>query len=195
MFNILVDELPKGLRIGDVDIPIRYDFKTWVRFELVMCDRSIDDDERLLYVLELIFDEDCFDFVISNVSETIERLIDFYSCCRDSKEIKTDEDTFGKGERIYSFKYDADLIFSAFLECYGIDLSVEFLHWFQFQALLSSLGDCKFTEVLKIRAIRIDSEMSDENKKYYREMKRVFALPDERSQVEKEDDFINALMI
>jgi len=43
------------------------------------------------------------------------------------------------------------------------------------------------------RSIEITNDMSDSEKKYYRKMKQIYALPDNRTQEEKERDFINAI--
>ncbi len=43
------------------------------------------------------------------------------------------------------------------------------------------------------RAITIDNNMTDSEKKYYRKMKQIYALPDNRTQEEKERDFNNAI--
>jgi hypothetical protein len=39
----------------------------------------------------------------------------------------------------------------------------------------------------------IDKHMTDAEKRYYRKMKQIYALPDNRTQEEKERDFNNAI--
>ena len=46
---------------------------------------------------------------------------------------------------------------------------------------------------MRYRAIKITDDMSDTEKKYYREMKELYALPDNRTQEEKEDDFSDSI--
>ena len=63
--------------------------------------------------------------------------------------------TTGKEEtaRITDFEQDADLIRSAFMQVYGIDLFTEKLHWFKFSCLLSGLpSGCRYSEILNIRS-------------------------------------------
>jgi hypothetical protein len=58
-----------------------------------------------------------------------------------------------EAERITDFDQDADLIRSAFMQVYGIDLFTEKLHWFKFSCLLSGLpSGCRYSEILNIRA-------------------------------------------
>lgn len=59
-----------------------------------------------------------------------------------------------KRERCFDFIQDSDLIYSAFLQAYGIDLYKEQgkLHWLQFKALLGGLPSAtKLSEVIAIR--------------------------------------------
>lgn len=56
-------------------------------------------------------------------------------------------------ERIMDYTQDADLIRAAFLQCYGINLYRDQLHWFEFSALLASMPDgSRYSEILSIRA-------------------------------------------
>ncbi|MGT2657662.1 Gp15 family bacteriophage protein, partial [Streptococcus varani] len=55
------------------------------------------------------------------------------------------------GERLFSLKYDAEYIYSSFMQAYGLDLidAQNTLHWKKFNALLNGLpSDTKFAEVL-----------------------------------------------
>ena len=78
------------------------------------------------------------------------------------------------------------------MEQYGIDLVSEDLHWFQFRALFLSLSEkTKMAEVMRIRAINI-SQVPKEERKRYAKLKSLYALPDMRTNDEKESDFANA---
>ncbi|MEY8462514.1 Gp15 family bacteriophage protein [Streptococcus merionis] len=84
------------------------------------------------------------------------------------------------GERLFSLKYDAEYIYSSFMQAYGIDLidAQNMLHWKKFNALLNGLpSDTKFAEVLRIRSYK---PQSSDNKEYKESMKRLqkeYALP------------------
>lgn len=86
------------------------------------------------------------------------------------------------GDRLFSLKYDAEYIYSSFLQAYGIDLidAQNSLHWKKFNALLNGLpSDTKFAEVLKIRSYKPQKGDSKQYKKNMRELKKEYALPDE----------------
>ena len=66
-----------------------------------------------------------------------------------------------KSEKVLDFQQDAEYIYAAFLQAYGIDLfrcqdrpgNTQTLHWWQFTALLASLpSDTRLSEIVGIRA-------------------------------------------
>ena len=84
------------------------------------------------------------------------------------------------GERLFSLKYDAEYIYSSFLQAYGIDLidAQNSLHWKKFNALLNGLpSDTKFAEVLKIRSYKPQKGDSKKYKESMRQLKKEYALP------------------
>lgn len=85
-------------------------------------------------------------------------------------------------ERLFSLKYDAEYIYSSFLQAYSIDLidAQNSLHWKKFNALLNGLpSDTKFAEVLKIRSYKPQKGDSKQYKESMRELKKEYALPDD----------------
>lgn len=58
-----------------------------------------------------------------------------------------------KGPKLTDYTQDADLIRAAFLQCYGINLWREKLHWFEFTGLLACLPDgSRYIDIVGIRA-------------------------------------------
>lgn len=83
-------------------------------------------------------------------------------------------------ERLFSLKYDAEYIYSSFMQAYGIDLidAQNSLHWKKFNALLNGLpSDTKFSEVLKIRSYKPQKGDSKQYKESMRKLKKEYALP------------------
>ena len=98
-------------------------------------------------------------------------------------------------KQIFSYEYDAKYIYSAFLDQYGLDLNeIDYLHWFKFKALFEGLkSDNKICEIMGYRAIDLSKIKDKEQKQHYKRLQREFALPDNRTTEEKEQDFANAL--
>ena len=195
--NILLDKLPTSIKVGGKEYPIHSDFRTAIRFENIMIDSDINDEEKGQIILDLFFDD--WSFVNDeNSNEVIEKILDFYTCKRDvdieleeyRKEILADIGTNiedeqndcdtndDKVERIYDFRYDDFYIYAAFLQQYGIDLQdVEYLHWWKFRALLNGLEEGKFCKIIEYRSVKLEDIKDKEQREFYSEMKKIYALP------------------
>ena len=92
----------------------------------------------------------------------------------------------------FDFDVDADLIYAAFWQTYGIDLVKQRgkLHWYSFKALLNGLpDDTLFTKVRQIRQTDLSKIKDKEQKREMRRMKREVALPDEGDQREESEEY------
>jgi len=181
--NILVDKLPteyKGLKIET-------NFRSFILFELLMQDRKLKDEEKIYLALKLFYKE-----TPKDMQKAIEGILWFY---RGGKQDKKEKNQ-GKSEKkaIYSFEYDAELIYSAFKHDYGLDLNeIEYLHWFKFKSLFGGLNEqnkiCKYMEY---RAINLNKIKDKDTRNKYKKLKQLCALPDERTEEEKQKDFAEA---
>lgn len=182
---MLTRKLPVNIEIGALKYPINSDFRALISFELTMQDNSLTDSEKVDKALRLFYPT----VPIMDKAEAVDKLLWFYRC---GKEIKENS---SNGKAIYSYEHDADYIFDAFLSQYHIDLTeIEYLHWWKFKAMFSGLQDCKFVEIMGYRAMKIDPKMSRSQRDFYRKMKRFYALPDTRSEEQKEIDMINTFI-
>lgn len=92
----------------------------------------------------------------------------------------------------FDFDVDADLIYAAFWQTYGIDLTQEQgkLHWYSFKALLNGLpDDTLFTKVRQIRQTDLSKIKNKEQKREMRRMKREVALPNEDDREEESEEY------
>lgn len=79
-------------------------------------------------------------------------------------------------EILFDFRLDSDLIYSAFMGQYGIDLLEVDLHWHKFLALLSGITEgTKLSEVMGYRAYNKNDTKSDP----YEKMKRAWRIEKE----------------
>lgn len=198
--NILLDRIPEAVVIGGAEHRINYDFRTSMLFEIMMGDNSLSNEEKAMYALDLYYGE-----ITKDPDEAIEKLLWFYRCGEEKKQKKQkcfDEKT-GKlveveedpVDPVYSFEHDAPFIYAAFLQQYGIDLTVEDMHWWKFKALFRSLSeDTKFMQIVGYRSIEINSDMSKQQKAFYRRMKETYALPLPEGEQERQDAILEALM-
>ena len=182
--NLLINKLPQHTDSG---LRIRTDFRESIKFELLMQDRSISDDKKIQIILNLYYynPNDIVD-----VKKALEDVLWFYKG-GDIKENKSSEGKENNKKQIYSYEFDAEYIYSAFMQQYKIDLnSIKYLHWWKFKALFINLNeDVLFSKIMKYRATDLNSIKDKEMKKFYKKMKRLYALPDMRTEEEKEFDF------
>ncbi len=75
---------------------------------------------------------------------------------------------------VVDFAQDEDLIYAAFVQCYGIDLKAEALHWHKFLALFRGLGNTKLNEVMGFRSW--DEGDKGGYEKFMRDMKNAWRL-------------------
>lgn len=187
-YNLLLNKLPQ---YTPNKLKLRTDFRESIKFELLMQDKTIPNEEKVIIALNLYYYEPN---KIQSVEQAIEHMLWFYKCGKEDKGKNVDKNSNGKSKQIYSYEFDAEYIYSAFMEQYKIDLnSVKYLHWWKFKALFNSLNEnTHFVKILGYRAINL-AKIKDRNiKANYKKMKELYALPDMRSEEEKEEDFAEA---
>jgi hypothetical protein len=187
--NILLDNLPQFTQNG---LKIRTDFRESIKFELLMQDRKISEKDKIMQALKLYY----YDLdKIRDIKQAIEDILWFYRCGKEIKQNDNIEDTRNKQKQIYSYEFDDEYIYSAFMEQYKIDLNkIKYLHWWKFKALLNSLNkNTHFVEIMGYRAIDLSKIKDKEEKARYRKLKRLYKLYDMRTEEEKEADFAEEL--
>ena len=183
--------LPTTVLIGGAEYPINSDFRAGIKFETLIFDRRIPEEAKLRAALDVWYGEEWP--TESDLSLVIDAMLTFYRCGK--PEIAGTESR----EQLYSYEYDYDLIFAAFLSVYGLDLfEVDGLHWWRFKAMLTALpADTQLMKVIGYRATPDSRKMSKEQRAHLRKMKRVFALPEAMvsrpARIESDDAFEAAL--
>lgn len=173
MANILLDILPETVDIDGIEYRINSDFRISILFELLMQDDELGKRQKLVQGLQLYYPE-----IPHNVTMAVDKMIWFYRCGKETGNGGHGSGS-GRAKQIYSFEYDDDYIYAAFLEQYGIDLQdIEELHWWKFRALFRGLSeDTEFVKIMGYRSVKITSEMSKEQREFYKKMQSIHALP------------------
>lgn len=165
----MYNKLPHTLIINNKEIKINTDYRLFVKFELEM--QGNDTKKAIQNVLSAFYPA----FLLKNITnEMIDKFIWFYKC---GKEETLKKNGKGKNQRAFDYKEDDDLIYSAFMECYNIDLS-KYMHWWKFKALFKGLNsECEFC---KIKSYRIYNG-KDKN---LLELKEYYKLPPTQNEIE-----------
>lgn len=194
--NILIDKLSTILqkRVGNIDF--NTDFRIGMLFEMLMQDRNIDKKTKIIQAINLYYPHP---EQIDDFEKAYNDIIWFYTCGKsefnnkadDEKESKKKKVKSPKDEKIYDYEYDDGYIYSAFLQQYGIDLQeIKYLHWWKFKSLFDALNkDTKIVEIMGYRAIDLGKIKDKEEKNRYKKLKKIYQLPDMRTEAQKESDF------
>lgn len=189
--NILIDANPTTVIIGNKEYRINTDFRISILFEQLIQDRNLSEREKMAAAINLYFPVVPGGInTLDGLNETMSKILWFYRCGDESVIKETSENV----KPLFCYDSDADYIYSAFLSQYNIDLQDDILHWWKFRALFKGLTkDNKLNEIIGYRAIKIDDNMSDSEKNFYREMKELYKIPDKRTIEEIEEDFNSSM--
>ena len=189
-YNLILNRLPQ---YTPSRLKIRTDFRESIKFELLMQDNKLNEEEKVELALNLYYNLND----ITDIKKAVEDIIWFYKGGKKEienvdKEVKKSN---SKEKQIYSYEFDAEYIYSAFMEQYNIDLnSIKYLHWWKFKALFNSLNEnVLFSKIMGYRAMDLSKIKDKSMKKQYKKLQELYKLPDMRTEQEKEDDFAEAL--
>lgn len=186
--NILLHKLPNVVSIDNIDYVIHTDFRIGIQFEILMANHKILDSDKIMQALKMFY------LVIPrNIGSAIDQILWFYNCGLQTNE--TNNKSSSSQAPVFSYEQDQYMIYTAFLSYYHIDLnSIEYLHWWKFKQLLNELpNEAKLKKVMMYRMIKINSNMSKEQKQFYAEMKSIYKLADGRTEKQKANTFASIL--
>lgn len=187
--NLLYDDVPTALHIAGKDYPINSDFRTWIKFEVMLLHNNGESRQLLSDIMELIFPHKIP--ASAYQEEATEKILWFYRCGQE----KIGESSGGSSQVYFDYEYDAGYIYAAFLEQFGIDINTAQLHWWKFRAMFLSLSDStEFVKIMSYRGIKITSKMSSEQKNFLTKMKKAHKIPLPKSEQEKQNALENALI-
>lgn len=194
--NILMDDLPCTVKVAGEEIPIDTDYRTGILFEQTLSDPVMPDDEKLNTVLKLYYGNGIFCLLtdMADVQEAIDGIIWFYRCGADETVGSETEGESSVKDPPFSYEHDAGYIYAAFVEAYGIDLTENRLHWWQFRALFLGLPETvQFSKIMGYRMMEIPAKMPKEKKRFYQRMKRIYRIPESAEQIRLEKE-LNAIL-
>ena len=175
MKNFLICELPTSAVIQGKEYTIASDFRDMLELEAILNSEK-NDAEKGAEALRFFFG--C---IPTDEESAVAFLGNFFACGKDTSkkgdQVKASDGTYRPPP--YSFAYDGELIYAAFLAQYGIDLkNVPYLHWWKFISLFNGLTkEHLITEVMHCRAVELRLDMPKERKEYYEKMQKAYALP------------------
>lgn len=176
MINVLLDPLPEEWETEDGRVfPINSDFRIGVQLHLLFGDPELTEQEKLYKMADLL---GLSGISAEEVTECVKWFLGGWSHDNPGKK---------KDERLSDFDIDQWRIYAAFLSQYHIDLNeIEYLHFWAFMGLLTSLSESAFTKVVEIRGKKASKNMSKEDRKALQEAKETYRLGKIMTAEEKE---------
>ena len=195
--NILCDPLPKSVLIDGAEYAVRYSAADMIKLSLIGDEEYPEMSEDEAYSLKLLKQMEMFYIrQPNNLQEAVEKMALFYLGLVGVDAGGDAGQKENGGRKNFCYGHDAQMIYAAFAQQYNIR-DFRGLHWYEFKSLFEGLtDDCMLVKIMQFRSMKIHSKMSDEDKKYYRKMKRIHALPDKRTQEQKDsanDSFMMSL--
>lgn len=164
MIDLKKAVLPSAVEVEGILYYVHTSFKYWIRF------------------LELSSDKDAtladFDFMYSDQDNIpVDRIAGFKALtdfCNPPQELPRGS---SGDEKAVDYAIDADYIFAAFLEQYGIDIVESDMHWYKFQSLFRGLHDTKLNEIIGYRLWESDGRKPDRYTRQMEKLRAAWELP------------------
>lgn len=181
MIDLSKVKLPDCIEAAGSFFTIKTDFRSWLNFSRIVNTKgAVVDDVDFIYTDTIPPAE--------NKKEAFEKLLEFFQ----PKTPLPRPIGESSGVKILDYEIDADLIYAAFYEQYGIDLletdkhghAVQ-MHWHRFLALLSGLHNTKLNEVMSWRSWNGDTKT--EYGKQMKKLRNAWELPEEKDEKVQED--------
>ena len=161
--------LPDSVEVDGTDYKIKTDFRLWLSFGRLSRENPTFGDFDFLYA-----EWDGQGAVAPQDRKAgFEALKEFWNPkCPLPRPIGGES-----SERVVDFEQDADLIYAAFFQQYGIRLTTADLHWHEFLALFRGLKETKLNDVMGWRAFEPDNSKGMEKwNKSMGDLKAAWAL-------------------
>ena len=171
----MLNKLPQNIKINNKRYFINTDFRVMINFEKTLQGINMIEEQEISIKMYKVLKSFCpvfFETFHKNMKKDMKLLLKqflwFYSC--GGREDYHSGN--GKGRAIndiYSYEYDDEYIWSAFFQCFNIDLTEEKLHWWKYKAIFQSLPEeCKFERIKSYRAYNGKDKDKKELKKYWK---------------------------
>lgn len=159
MYNMLLDRYPTEYK----GYLLRTDYRVGIQITLVLEDLDLEDDERMLKALELLYG--CG--IPDDINLALNGLKWFMSCGRhcneddieylDSSDVddEVDENMSDNGKIAYDFDIDSDIIYASMFTQFGVEIDKEKIHWFKFIAMFKALKDTELNDLMYYRTVDI----------------------------------------
>lgn len=171
--NIITDALPESVELENKIYPIKTDFKVWLKFYRIMSDKNKSPAERSAAAIVCCFDSKKCKSLPDTLEKTMKLLFDFYAGTAE----RDSDKKASVGKKVFDFNEDAEYIYAAFFQEYGIDLAKSEMHWYRFLALFNNLSEnTRLGRIIAWRSVDLSKIEDSKRRDFYRRMKALYKL-------------------
>lgn len=164
---------PEYIKVGDKEYKINTDFRIALRCNEISQNPNIDDEERTLAIVKLLFGSEALRN-LDHMEEIVKLAIKYLLCGEEPQESNEEPDM--------DFIQDMDYIEASFMSDYHIDLSTTKMHWWKFTKLINGLSNsdegncCILNRIRNLRTMDTKDIKDPKEKKRIMDAKKKFAL-------------------
>ena len=170
MIDLRKRSLPNAVKVDGKLFSIKTDFREWLEFGELIKNKDLKAKQILYLFKNEIPSENPF-----------QALLDFYVNPNITPRKQENDD----GRIVLDYIEDGEYIVGSFMAVYGINLiTIDYLHWHEFQALFRSLpDDSKMVQIMSRRAYKKTNKSMDSQ---LQEAKEIWSLPTSRNVTDEE---------
>ena len=170
---------PQYAEIDGVKYKINTDYRTALACIKAINDDEINDVERAIVVIALLFGEDTD---ISNMEEALKKVNYYLSCgnTSNSHEVK---------DIVMDFEQDDKYIRTSIRTDYGINMNeIEYMHWWEYNELIHGLTEhCILSKIINIRTMDESDYKDAKTLNKIRKAKKSVALKGKKIQYNEDE--------
>lgn len=174
MLNVLYEDLPECVIVDGKRYPIITDFREMIKLSELIEDDDVPDMKKVLLAMKWYERE-----VPEDLESAMYALGEFLAArnlYQNNEENDDQNNESFTNNPAFSFQEDAGCIYSAFRECYGIDLQATgYMHWWKFRTLFDWLPeDTEIKQRMYYRTLNLNSiKDKDERKRVKQIQERI----------------------
>jgi len=174
---------PEYAKVGDKKYKINTDFRVALKCQEIAMDSSISDYERPLAIIYLLYGDEGLNNK-QDYADLIRIALDYLKCGEEVDESDNEKPDM-------DFKQDFRLIEASFRSDYGITLSNEKMHWWDFYMYLNGLTDkCVLNKVRELRNYDTSTIKDQKEKNKIKKAQKRFALVKNDTLTKKEEESV-----
>lgn len=157
----MIYNLPKTLEIGEKEWDIRWDYRPILDICTALSDPDLSDQERAAVALTIFYPGIEY-MKEADYEEALDKCMWFIGGGEDSKN--------KKGPKLVDWEQDFTLIAAPVNHILGKDIREDTpIHWFTFLSAYYEIGECTFSQVVKIRnMLATGKKMDKQDREWYR---------------------------